>query len=139
MSDEAMFEVFGEQHREYQAEAEQTWGNTDAWATSAKRTAHYTKADWEEFKAESAAIMNRIADVYRSGAAPDSNEAMDAVDAHRLQIDRRFYDCPPELHIQLGEGYVADPRFTATYEAIAPGLTVWVRDAINANAQRVVI
>jgi DNA-binding transcriptional MerR regulator len=136
MSDEAMFEVFGKQHREYQAEAEQTWGDTDAWATSRERTARYTQADWEELKTESAAIMNRIAEVYRSGASAASSEAMDAVDAHRLQIDRRFYACTPQMHVQLGEMYVGDPRFTATYEAIAPGLAAWVRDAINANAER---
>lgn len=41
-----------------------------------------------------------------------------------------------DLQVQLGEGYVQDPRFTATYEAIEPGLTVFVRDAIRANARR---
>ncbi len=42
----------------------------------------------------------------------------------------------PQLHYQLGEMFVSDPRFTATYEAIAPGLATWVRAAIEANAQR---
>jgi hypothetical protein len=32
--------------------------------------------------------------------------------------------------------YVADPRFTATYDDVAPGLAVYVRDAIAANADR---
>jgi hypothetical protein len=32
--------------------------------------------------------------------------------------------------------YVADPRFTKTYEDIAPGLAAYVRDAIHANADR---
>jgi MerR family transcriptional regulator, thiopeptide resistance regulator len=59
---------------------------------------------------------------------------MDAVAAHRLQITERFDDCWHEMQVQLGEAYVDDPRFTATYEAIEPGLTVWVRDAIRANA-----
>jgi MerR family transcriptional regulator, thiopeptide resistance regulator len=38
--------------------------------------------------------------------------------------------------VHLGEMYVQDPRFTATYEALAGGLAVWVRDAIQANADR---
>jgi MerR family transcriptional regulator, thiopeptide resistance regulator len=80
--------------------------------------------------------MLRIAEVYRSGAAANSEAAMDAVEAHRLQITERFYDCSHEMQMQLGEGYMQDPRFTATYEAIEPGLTVWVRDAIRANADR---
>lgn len=136
MADETMFAVFGEQYRERQAEAEQRWGETDAYRQSRRRTADYTRQDWEELKTESEAIMLRIAEVYRSGAPADSDAAMDAVEAHRLQITERFYDCSHEMQVALGEGYVQDPRFTATYETIEPGLTAWVRDAIHANAER---
>jgi hypothetical protein len=31
---------------------------------------------------------------------------------------------------------VADPRFTANYEKVAPGLAQYVHDAIVANAER---
>jgi len=62
--------------------------------------------------------------------------AMDAVEAHRAYVTRWFYDLSPQLHCQLGELFVSDPRFTATYEAIAPGLATWVRAAIEANAER---
>ncbi len=136
MSDEELFEVFGEQQRELQAEAELRWGETDAYKESRRRLASYTKQDWQELKDESEAIMLRIAEVYRSGAASDSDEAMDAVEAHRLQMCRRFYEISHQMQVQLGEGYVTDPRFAATYEALAEGLAVWVRDAIRANAAR---
>src|SRR6056297_3570314 len=136
MTDEMMFEVFGGQQRELQAEAERRWGDTDAYRESRRRTSRYTRQDFEELKTESEAIMLRIAEVYRSGATADSGAAMDAVEAHRLQICERFYDCSHDMQVTLGEGYVQDPRFTATYEAIEPGLTVWVRDAIRANAER---
>lgn len=136
MADEAMFEVFGDTQREIQDEAEQRWGDTDAYRESRRRTSSYTRADWEELKAESEAIMAAIVEVYRSGAPADAAAAMDAVEAHRRQISDRFYDCSPAMQVQLGEMYVADPRFRATYEDLAPGLADWVRDAINANAQR---
>jgi MerR family transcriptional regulator, thiopeptide resistance regulator len=136
MSEEAMFEVFGDRQRELQAEVEQRWGETDAYRESRRRLAGYTKEDWEELKAESEAIMRRIGEVYRAGAPADSDAAMDAVEAHRVQIDERFYSCSHQMQVQLGEGYVQDPRFTETYESIEPGLTVWVRDAIRANAAR---
>lgn len=136
MSDETMFEVFGQQQRELQRESGERWGETDAWKHSRMRTAHYTKKDWEKLKVESERIMMRIAEVYRSGAAPDSEAAMDSVEAHRQQISERFYDCSHEMQVNLSEMYVQDPRFTATYEAVAPGLTVWVRDTIRANARR---
>ncbi|MFT4087339.1 MAG: MerR family transcriptional regulator [Gordonia sp. (in: high G+C Gram-positive bacteria)] len=32
--------------------------------------------------------------------------------------------------------YVADERFTATYEEVTPGLARYVRDAIHANSDR---
>lgn len=136
MSDETMFAVFGEQQRELQAEAERRWGETDAYRQSRRRTADYTAQDWVELKAESEAIMSRIAEVFRSGAPADGDAAMDAVEAHRVQISERFYECSHQMQVQLGESYVQDPRFTATYEGIELGLAVWVRDAIRANAER---
>ena len=36
----------------------------------------------------------------------------------------------------LGDTYVADPRFTKTYDDRAPGLARYVHDAIHANADR---
>jgi MerR family transcriptional regulator, thiopeptide resistance regulator len=136
MSDETMYEVFGAAQRAHQEEAERRWGDTPAFRESRRRTAGYSRDDWEELREESEAITSRIAAVFRSGAASDSAEAMDAVEAHRLQITERFYDCPHEMQVQLGEMYVQDARFRATYEAIEVGLAAWVRDAIRANAVR---
>ena len=61
---------------------------------------------------------------------------MDLAEEHRGFISRTSYGCGHELHRGLGEMYVADERFTATYEAIRPGLAVYMRDAIAANAAR---
>jgi hypothetical protein len=36
------------------------------------------------------------------------------------------------MHRGLGDMYVSDPRFTANYDRIAPGLAQYVRDAIHA-------
>jgi MerR family transcriptional regulator, thiopeptide resistance regulator len=38
------------------------------------------------------------------------------------------------MHVCLGRKYVADPDFTKHYDAFAPGLAVWLRDVICANA-----
>jgi hypothetical protein len=61
---------------------------------------------------------------------------MDGAEAHRRQISDWFYDCTYEIHRGLAAMYLADPRFTATYEKIAPGLAQYVHDAIVANAAR---
>ncbi|WP_313821348.1 TipAS antibiotic-recognition domain-containing protein, partial [Citricoccus sp.] len=40
------------------------------------------------------------------------------------------------FHRNLGDMYVQDPRFAATYEELRPGLVQYLRDAIHANADR---
>ncbi len=137
LTKEEMFEVFGDfDPSEHEEEAERLWGETDAYQESARRTARYTKEDWLEIKAESEEIGRRWVEALRSGVDPTSDAAADVAEAARLQIDRRFYPCPPEMHANLGEMYLADPRFTKTYEDMAPGLAQFVRDAIVANAAR---
>ena len=38
------------------------------------------------------------------------------------------------MHRNLAEMYVADPRFAASYDKVAPGLASYVHDAVLANA-----
>ncbi|MHB1064582.1 MAG: MerR family transcriptional regulator [Georgenia sp.] len=120
----------------YAAEAEQRWGGSPAWKQSQQRTSRYTNADWEHVKAESDAITTAFDAALATGRPAASEQAMDAAEQARLQIQHRFYDLTPEFHRHLGDMYVGDPRFTKTYEDIQPGLARYVRDAIHANADR---
>jgi MerR family transcriptional regulator, thiopeptide resistance regulator len=132
-----LFEVFGDfDPAEHEAEAEERWGDTEAYKESARRTRRYTKDDWTRFKAESEAVNQAIAALMDDGVAADDPRAMDAVERHRLLIDTWFYPCSREMHEGLGRLYVADHRFTATYEKIHPGMAAYVRDATAANARR---
>ncbi|WP_103501269.1 MULTISPECIES: MerR family transcriptional regulator [unclassified Streptomyces] len=137
LTPEEKFEVFGEGYSEdYETEAEQRWGDTDAWAQSQQKTAGYTKEDWQRIKEESDAINDRLAAELAAGTPGDAETVLDLAEEHRQHICRHFYECGHELHSCLGEMYVTDERFTATYEAIAPGLARYLRDAIVANAAR---
>jgi len=80
--------------------------------------------------------MQSFAAAQSAGLPATSTEAMDAAEAARDQISRRFYDLSHDMHRNLGDSYVTDERFTATYESVAPGLASYVRDAIHANADR---
>ena len=133
---EDMKELFGEGFHDGQAEAERRWGDTDAWQQSRQRTKDYTKADWEQVKAESDALHRAFTDAMDAGEPPTSELAMDAAEAHRRNIDERFYACPPQFHRNLADMYTSDPRFTATYDEIREGMAFYVRDAIYANADR---
>ena len=137
LTPEERFELFGEHDpAQYEAEVEERWGETDAYAQSKRRTAAYTKEDWVRIKEEGAAVERRFAEALRSGVPADSPQAMDIAEEHRQQITRYFYDCPPEMHAGLGRMYVEDERFTATYERVAPGLAQYVSAAVQANAAR---
>lgn len=132
-----MLEVFGGfDPSHYEDEVKERWGNTDAYAQSARRTKRYTKEDWQRFKAESEANGARMIELFDAGVAPDDPRAMDVADEARSLIDRWFYDCSREMHACLGEMYVADPRFKANYEKMREGLAQWFSDAIKANAAR---
>jgi hypothetical protein len=120
----------------YADEARERWGDTEAYRQSQERTSRYTEQDWAAIKAAGADLNERLAAALRDGVAADSPAAMDLAEEHRQQLIRYFYDCGPDLHRNLGDMYVDDPRFTATYEAVTPGLAAYLRDAIHANADR---
>ncbi len=136
-TDADLRELFGDGYSdEYQAEAQQRWGQTDQWKQSADRTKGYTRSDWQAIKEETDAINADYVAAKRAGEPADGPVATAVAERARRQIHDRFYDCPPEFHMNLGEMYVADPRFAATYDELEPGLAQYVRDAIVANAAR---
>jgi len=132
-----MKELFGDAfNEEYQAEAEERWGETDAWKQSRSRTKQYTRSDWESIKAEQEEATMAFVRAMEAGLPATSDEAMDAAEGHRRHIHDRFYDLGYDLHRGLADMYLADPRFTRTYEDIREGLAQYVHDAIHANADR---
>lgn len=136
-TDAELKEIFGTGFGEdYQQEAQERWGHTDAWRQSQSRTERYSTSDWEQIKADMDATNEAFVAALEAGEPPTSDAAMAAAEAARLHIHTRFYDCPPDFHRALGDMYVADPRFTKTYEDLHPGLAQYVRDAIHANADR---
>ncbi|MEW1749664.1 MerR family transcriptional regulator [Streptomyces angustmyceticus] len=137
LTPEEKFEVFGDFDPDaHAAEAEERWGGTDAYQESRRRTAAYTKEDWQRLKEEFDALHRKMADLLARGVPADSEAAMEVAEEHRRFIGGAYYECSHELHSGLGEMYVTDARFTATYEAIRPGLAVYMRDAMLANAVR---
>ena len=121
--------AFGE---EYAVEAEQRWGDTDEWKQSRQRVARLTKQDWIDLKAEGDALLADLAAAKRSGVRPGSAEADALAARHRASIER-FYDCGGEMHRGLVEMYLADPRFTAYYDDVEPGLAQFVHDVVIAS------
>ncbi|MEW1584407.1 MerR family transcriptional regulator [Micromonospora vinacea] len=135
LTPEERFEVFGDfSPEEHEAEAEQRWGDTDAYRESNRRASRHGKDDWLRIKAENEDWGRRIVALMASGAPADSPEAMDLAEEHRQLISRWFYECSYEMQTGLADMYLADERFTAYYENIAAGLAGYLHEAIHANA-----
>jgi len=134
LDNEEMLEVFGDfDPAQHQAEAEERWGDRDAYAESARRTAGYTKQDWEQMGGEADDINQAMLALKDAGVAADSPEAMAVAERHRAHISKWFYECSPQIHSGLGAMYVADPRFTANIDKAGEGLAQYLSDAIAAN------
>jgi MerR family transcriptional regulator, thiopeptide resistance regulator len=132
---EEQVEIFGTTafSDEYAAEAEQRWGNTDAWKQSQQRVSTFTKQDWVDIKADVDKLLADLAAAKREGVVPGSEAANELAARHRGSIER-YYDCDDEMHRCLAEMYLADERFTRYYDDVEPGLAHFVHDIIVANS-----
>jgi DNA-binding transcriptional MerR regulator len=119
---------------EYEDEARERWGHTDAYRESARRAAQYGESEWQQIRREAEEIVREMVALMRAGEPADGAAARTLAERHRQHISRWFYPCSTRMHRGLAEMYVADPRFTETYEREAEGLAAYVHDAIVANA-----
>lgn len=134
LSVEEVAEVLGDaSFPAHQAEAEETWGDTDDWAISARNTANMTSADWESVKEETAKVEAALVEAMGRGVEPGTAEANDLAEAHRALLSR-FFPVSHSKHVLISRGYVSDPRFTEHYETRGRGLAAWLKTVIDANA-----
>jgi DNA-binding transcriptional MerR regulator len=129
--------MFKGMHNAHQQQAQERWGHTEAYKESQRRTARYGKDEWREIHAQARANEARLVELMQAGQPAEGKAARAAAEELRLHIDRWFYPCSHEMHRNLGEMYVGDPRFRDHCDARAPGLAQYIRDAIVANAEAI--
>ena len=127
----ALFEGFDP--TQYEDEVVEKWGDTDSYKESMRRTKRYGKAEWTQIKAEWSAIYAALADEMKAGTPVTAPTVQALVEKHRAHIDRWFYPCSAEMHKGLGQMYVADPRFAANLDKVAPGFAQYLSNAIAAS------
>jgi len=123
-------------HEQYREEAEERWGDTDAYKESMRRTRRYGKSDWARIRKEGETVVARLAELMAEGGQAAGRAAMDLAEEHRCHIDRWFYPCSHGMHRNLAEMYTEDPRFEEYFEKRGEGLAAFVQDAIRANEAR---
>jgi MerR family transcriptional regulator, thiopeptide resistance regulator len=135
MTTDKLFEGFDRfENGEYAREAEQRWGNTDAWKESRRRVQALTDADRTAIEEEQTAFITDLLAARNVGHATDSTVAAELAERHRLYIDQRFYPCSHAMQLGLADMYEADARFRDYYDRHGEGLTDYLVAAIRANA-----
>jgi DNA-binding transcriptional MerR regulator len=135
LSAEEQVAIFGEHWQPaWVTEAHDQWGDTAQWAQYAERTAGRTAEDWRQVTENTTTLEGDLAAAKRAGVIPGSAEGNTLAERHRASIGVYFH-CTHSMHVCLGRKYVAEPGFTAHYDAIEPGLTQWLRDLVDANAR----
>ena len=121
---------------EYEQEAKERWGDTDAYKQSTSRTSKYTKDDFAAAKVDQEAATEKFVIAFGNSYAVTSAQAQEAVTAHRAAISKWFYECSVEMQKNLAVMYIEDHRFKAYYDGRVRGLAQYVHDAIMAQGRQ---
>lgn len=132
-------EIFGDGwDPDWTRQAREKWGHTDQWAEYAERGAQRSPEQWKTLQGAMTELEERLGAAVRGGVAPDSDAAGVLVDDHR-EVFSHFFTLTVSMQVCLGRMYEASAGSTADfaehYEAVAPGLTSWLRQAIDARAR----
>lgn len=118
---------------QYEKEAKERWGDTEAYHQSSEKVSKYSKEDFAAAKVDQEAATELFVYAYGNSLTIDSAKAKEAVIAHRAAITKWFYDCSIEMQKQLAIMYIKDPRFKEYYDGRVRGLAQYVHDAIQAQ------
>lgn len=136
MSDREKFEGFKQKliednEKEYGKEVRKKYGDDTVDASNAKLR-DMTEGQYKEAQELSEKLNETIRDAFLTGD-PASDKAMEACALHKQWLQMYWPDgtYSKQAHRGLAEMYVADERFKAYYEKIAPGCTEFLRDAIG--------
>ncbi|NTU88498.1 MAG: MerR family transcriptional regulator [Actinobacteria bacterium] len=135
MSDADKFDGFAqakieENEAKYGAEIRENYGDERVDASNAKLRA-LSKEEFEDLQTQGDALYRGLADCFTSGELPNSAAAQELVAKHHTYLGNFGDFYTKEVYLSLGEGYASDSRFVEFYDAYAPGLASWFRDAIE--------
>ena len=112
---DAMKKYLGEKMPEYQAEAEERWGDTAEWAQSQEKLAQMGENDFARLQREQDAFAADLVAARDAGIEAGSDEAEALVARHREMIGQ-WYEVTPARQLILARMYVGDERFHEAYK-----------------------
>ena len=122
--------------KNYENEARERWGNTDAYREYEQKTKNYTKEKWAEANDGLMAIFAEFATCKESGASADSSEVQALVAKLQAHITANYYTCTDEILAGLGKMYIADERFKKNIDKHGEGTAEFVAEAIAVSCRK---
>lgn len=134
MTDEEKFEGFKEKlisdnEQKYGREIREKYGDESVDRSNAKLK-NMTKEQYGELEALTQELNRTLKAAFEQGD-PGSELAQKACALHKRWLCFYWDHYSKEAHRGVAQMYVDDPRFTAYYDAIAPGCAVFLRDAVQ--------
>ncbi len=117
--------------QQYENEAKQRFGNTDAYKESQAKTAGYSKDKWNDVLGGLNGVFTEFAECKKCGKSSDSKTAQRLVQKLQDYITANFYHCTNEILAGLGQMYVADERFKKNIDKYGDGTAEFVAEAIK--------
>ncbi len=117
--------------KQYEAEAKQRWGETDAYKEHTEKTAGYTKDKWQDVNDGLNTVLAKFAECKKNGCSADSDEALALVKELQNYITENYYTCTKEILVGLGQMYVADERFKNNIDKHTPGTAEFISESIK--------
>ena len=115
----------------YEIQAKQRFGETDAYKEYQQKSANYTKDKWQEITDGLMSIFAKFAECKNNGYTADSNHAQALVKELQDYITENYYTCTKEILAGLGQMYTADERFKTNIDKHGDGTAEFVRRAIE--------
>ena len=109
---------------QYEAEAKQRWGETDAYKEYEQKRINQSVNDGLMI------VLAKFAECMNAGNTADSDEAQALVKELQNYITENYYTCTNQILSGLGQMYVADERFKTNIDKHTPGTAAFVSEAI---------
>lgn len=130
-----LFEGFADRQAQQESDLVGKYGEgvREHFRTARELTADWTQQDYLDAQRRWDELDDTVLAVMRSGAAPDAPAAMEVMAEHYRSV-QQFWTPDRNSYTGLGQLYVDNPEFKARYDAKAPGLAEYLRDATTAYA-----
>lgn len=127
----------GFDHTQYRDEVIKRWGR-EAYEQGDRWWKSMSDADKQAFQREQVDIAKDFAEALKAGRSADSDEvqAITQRQYEWIAVGRQGNRPGAAQFAGLGQMYVDDPRFTASYDRHGEGTAAFIRDAMKAYAER---